>query len=80
MLINEQSQLSYGHDVLARQKVKLPQGAFAALVSFAYNSAPRTRPFALLLRKDDDAGCAGNNVQEKAVTGLARQYKPARLF
>ncbi|HHE8508311.1 TPA: lysozyme [Citrobacter freundii] len=80
--------VSYENDVLKMAKVKLTQGQFDALVSFAYNVGSRALSTSTLLRKlnaGDYAGAADeflrwNKAGGKVMNGLTRRREAERAL
>ncbi|HEQ3519056.1 TPA: lysozyme [Citrobacter freundii] len=80
--------VSYENDVLKMAKVKLTQGQFDALVSFAYNVGSRALSTSTLLRKLNDGDVNGtadeflrwNKAGGKVLNGLARRREAERAL
>lgn len=80
--------VSYENDVLKMAKVKLTQGQFDALVSFAYNVGSRALSTSTLLRKLNDGDVRGaadeflrwNKAGGKALNGLTRRREAERAL
>ncbi len=80
--------VSYENDVLKLVRVKLKQGQFDALVSFAYNVGSRGLSTSTLLKKlnaGDHPGAAAeflhwNKAGGKALTGLTRRREAERAL
>ncbi|EBG9759466.1 lysozyme, partial [Salmonella enterica] len=80
--------VGYENDVSRLVKVKLTQGQFDALVSFAYNLGARTLSTSTLLRKlnaGDYAGAADeflrwNKAGGKVLNGLTRRREAERAL
>ncbi|HAK9115445.1 TPA: lysozyme, partial [Salmonella enterica] len=80
--------VGYENDVSRLVKVKLTQGQFDALVSFAYNLGARTLSSSTLLRKlnaGDYAGAADeflrwNKAGGKVLNGLTRRREAERAL
>ncbi|WP_410694887.1 lysozyme [Citrobacter freundii] len=80
--------VSYENDVLKMAKVKLTQGQFDALVSFAYNVGSRALSTSTLLRKLNDGDVMGaadeflrwNKAGGKVLTGLTRRREAERAL
>ena len=80
--------VSYENDVLKMAKVKLTQGQFDALVSFAYNVGSRALSTSTLLRKLNDGDVKGaadeflrwNKAGGKVLNGLTRRREAERAL
>ncbi|HAT3689231.1 TPA: lysozyme [Citrobacter freundii] len=80
--------VSYENDVLKMAKVKLTQGQFDALVSFAYNVGSRALSTSTLLRKLNDGDVNGaadeflrwNKAGGKVLNGLTRRREAERAL
>ncbi|AYL71662.1 lysozyme [Citrobacter freundii] len=80
--------VSYENDVLKMAKVKLTQGQFDALVSFAYNVGSRALSTSTLLRKLNDGDVRGaadeflrwNKAGGKVLNGLTRRREAERAL
>lgn len=80
--------VSYENDVLKIVKLKLTQGQFDALVSFAYNVGSRALSTSTLLKKlnaGDHSGAAAeflrwNKAGGKVLTGLTRRREAERAL
>ncbi|QLY02318.1 lysozyme [Citrobacter sp. RHBSTW-00599] len=80
--------VSYENDVLKMTKVKLTQGQFDALVSFAYNVGSRALSTSTLLRKLNDGDMKGaadeflrwNKAGGKVLNGLTRRREAERAL
>ncbi|WFY32773.1 lysozyme [Citrobacter braakii] len=80
--------VSYENDVLKMTKVKLTQGQFDALVSFAYNVGSRALSTSTLLRKLNDGDVKGaadeflrwNKAGGKVLNGLTRRREAERAL
>lgn len=80
--------VSYENDVLKMAKVKLTQGQFDALVSFAYNVGSRALSTSTLLRKLNDGDVNGaadeflrwNKAGGKVLKGLTRRREAERAL
>lgn len=80
--------VSYENDVLKMAKVKLTQGQFDALVSFAYNVGSRALSTSTLLRKLNDGDVKGaadeflrwNKACGKVLNGLTRRREAERAL
>lgn len=80
--------VSYENDVLKMAKVKLTQGQFDALVSFAYNVGSRALSTSTLLRKLNDGDVMGaadeflrwNKAGGKVLNGLTRRREAERAL
>lgn len=80
--------VSYENDVLKMAKVKLTQGQFDALVSFAYNVGSRALSTSTLLRKLNDRDVKGaadeflrwNKAGGKVLNGLTRRREAERAL
>ena len=80
--------VSYENDVLKMAKVKLTQGQFDALVSFAYNVGSRALSTSTLLRKLNDGDVMGaadeflrwNKADGKVLNGLTRRREAERAL
>ncbi|HCL5584841.1 TPA: lysozyme [Citrobacter freundii] len=80
--------VSYENDVLKMAKVKLTQGQFDALVSFAYNVGSRALSTSTLLRKLNDGDVSGaadeflrwNKAGGKVLNGLTRRREAERAL
>lgn len=78
----------YENDVLKMTKVKLTQGQFDALVSFAYNVGSRALSTSTLLRKLNDGDVKGaadeflrwNKAGGKVLNGLTRRREAERAL
>ncbi|MGY9371898.1 lysozyme [Citrobacter pasteurii] len=80
--------VSYENDVLKMAKVKLTQGQFDALVSFAYNVGSRALSTSTLLKKLNDGDIKGaadeflrwNKAGGKVLNGLTRRREAERAL
>lgn len=80
--------VSYENDVLKLAKVKLTQGQFDALVSFAYNVGSRSLSTSTLLKKLNDGDAKGaadefprwNKAGGKVLNGLTRRREAERAL
>ncbi|EJH7012882.1 lysozyme [Salmonella enterica] len=80
--------VSYENDVLKLAKVKLTQGQFDALVSFAYNIGSRSLSTSTLLKKLNDGDAKGaadefprwNKAGGKVMSGLTRRREAERAM
>lgn len=80
--------VSYENDVLKMAKVKLTQGQFDAMVSFAYNVGSRALSTSTLLRKLNDGDVNGaadeflrwNKAGGKVLNGLTRRREAERAL
>ncbi|EPY1673834.1 lysozyme [Salmonella enterica subsp. enterica] len=80
--------VSYENDVLKLAKVKLTQGQFDALVSFAYNVGSRSLSTSALLKKLNDGDVKGaadefprwNKAGGKVLNGLTRRREAERAL
>lgn len=80
--------VNYENDVLKMAKVKLTQGQFDALVSFAYNVGSRALSTSTLLRKLNDGDVKGaadeflrwNKAGGKVLNGLTRRREAERAL
>ncbi|MEB0362125.1 lysozyme [Citrobacter freundii] len=80
--------VSYENDVLKMAKVKLTQGQFDALVSFAYNVGSRALSTSTLLRKLNNGDVNGaadeflrwNKAGGKVLNGLTRRREAERAL
>lgn len=80
--------VGYENDVLKVAKVKLTQGQFDALVSFAYNVGSRALSTSTLLKKLNDGDIKGaadeflrwNKVGGKVLNGLTRRREAERAL
>lgn len=80
--------VSYENDVMKLVKVKLTQGQFDALVSFAYNVGSRSLSTSTLLKKLNDGDAKGaadefprwNKAGGKVMSGLTRRREAERAM
>ncbi|HFN6537540.1 TPA: lysozyme [Citrobacter freundii] len=80
--------VGYENDVLKVAKVKLTQGQFDALVSFAYNVGSRALSTSTLLKKLNDGDIKGaadeflrwNKASGKVLNGLTRRREAERAL